>query len=117
VSDNKTREKALTGLAAALVVTIGAWFFIDHATDRGLERLQLIDRVWSVCDSAYATALTGADTSRIDSRALSAAVDSGKDGAPRRCGDMRRPVDAEAARDSARKAQELRSVMPTRTPR
>jgi hypothetical protein len=114
VNDNNTRNRALTGLAAAFVVTVASWFFIDHQTDRGLARLQLMDQVWKVCQTSYAEARTGADTERVDLLGLSAAVDSGKEGAPRRCGDMRQPAEAQSARDSARTSQQFREMIPTR---
>lgn len=117
MNDSKTRNKALAALVVALAITIGAWFFIDGATDRGLARLQHIDEVWNVCKAAYAEARTGADTSRIDVRFLSAPIDSGKEGAPHRCGDLRRPADTEIARDSAKRAQAIKSMMPTRDKR
>jgi hypothetical protein len=112
--DSNTKRTALLGLAAALVITVGAWFFIDRATDRGLERLQLIDRVWAECDTAYHGARNAADTSHIDTRALSAVIDNGNEGAPRRCGDMRKPVDTQAARDSMNREKATRDLMPTR---
>lgn len=112
--DTATRNRALAGLGIAFVVTIGSWFFIDHATDRGLVRLQLIDRVWAECDSVYKTARNANDTARIDTRSLSAVIDNNAEGAPRRCGDMRQATDAQAARDSVNREKALRDMMPTR---
>ena len=112
-ASNGNRQKALAAFAGAVVITIGAWFFIDQATDRGLARLDHIERVYAACDAWYATARTGADTSRVDAQPLSALIDSGKTGAPRRCGELRRP-DGMAAQDSARRVQNNRGSMPTR---
>ncbi|GEM_PF-2270025 len=108
-----TRNKALTGLAAAVAITIGAWFFIDRATDRGLARLDHIERVYAACKADYALARTVADTSRVDAQPLSALIDSGKTGAPLRCGELRRP-ESLAAQDSARRRQTNRGTMPSR---
>lgn len=109
----RTKRTALLGLAAAVVITIGSWFFIDNATDRGLARLDHIERVFAVCQADYAKAMNGADTSRIDAQPLSAFIDSGKAGAPTRCGELRRR-DGLAAQDSARRVQTSRGSMPTR---
>lgn len=113
-TDAGTKHKALAALVVALVITVAAWVFINKATESGLARLELIDRVYAVCNADYARARTAADTSRIDAQPLSAVIDSGTTSAPRRCGDMRRPADALAAQDSARRAQAVRSMMPTR---
>lgn len=110
----QTKKRALIGSAAALVITIGAWFFINNATNRGLARLNHIDSVFAVCNVEYRQARTSADTARIDAHPLSAPIDSGKEGAPRRCGDLRRPDDALAAQDSARRARTREGIMPTR---
>lgn len=110
----QTKKKALIGLAAALILTVGAWFFINNATSRGLARLNHIDRVFAVCNVEYLQARTSADTAQIDTRPLSAPIDSGKEGAPRRCGDLRRPADALAAQDSARRSKTRGGIMPTR---
>ena len=110
----QTKKKALLGLAAALILTIGAWFFIDNATSRGLARLNHIDSVFAVCNVEYVRARTSSDTARIDTRPLSAPIDNGKEGAPRRCGDLRRPADALAAQDSARRSKSREGIMPTR---
>ena len=111
---DETKKKALIGLAAALVLTVGAWFFINNATSRGLARLNHIDRVFAVCNVEYRQARTSSDTARIDTRPLSAPVDSGKEGAPRRCGDLRRPADALSAQDSARRSKSREGIVPTR---
>ncbi|MEP6833319.1 MAG: hypothetical protein ABJB74_07990 [Gemmatimonas sp.] len=108
------KRKALIGLAAALLITVGAWFFFDRATDRGIARLNHIDRVFAVCNVEYLQAHTSSDTARIDTHPLSAPIDSGKEGAPRRCGDLRRPADELAAQDSARRAKSRDGIMPTR---
>ena len=108
-----TKQKALAALGAAAVITIGAWFFIDSATDRGLARLQHIEQVYAVCQADYANARDGADTSRIDAQPLSALIDSGKTGAPLRCGELRRR-DGMAAQDSALRRLNNRGSMPTR---
>lgn len=97
-----------------MVVTVGAWFFINAATTRGLARLQHIDSVFAACNADYLKARTSSDTSRVDAQPLSAPIDSGKSGAPSRCGDLRRPADALASQDSARRAQAVRGLMPTR---
>lgn len=110
----QTKKKALIGLAVALIITVGAWFFFDDATSRGVARLNHIDSVYAVCNVEYLQARTMADTARIDMRPLSAAIDSGKEGAPRRCGDLRRPADALAAQDSARRSKTREGIMPTR---
>lgn len=110
----QTKQRALIGLAAATILTVGAWFFIDNATSRGLARLNHIDSVFAVCNVDYLQAHTLADTARIDALPLSAPVDSGKEGAPRRCGDLRRPADALAAQDSARRSKTKGGIMPTR---
>ena len=110
----QTKRRALIGLAAATVITIGAWFFFNNATNRGIARLNHIDSVFAVCNVEYLQAHTSSDTARIDMRPLSAPVDSGKEGAPRRCGDLRRPADALAAQDSARRSKERGGIMPTR---
>lgn len=110
---NGTRTKALAAFAGAVVVTIGAWFFIDRATDRGLARLDHIDRVYAACKADYANARSVADTSRVDAQPLSALIDSGKTGAPLRCGELRRP-ESLAAQDSARRVQNNRGTMPSR---
>src|SRR5690349_9678495 len=94
----RTKRTALLGLAAAAVITVASWFFIDSATDRGLARLDYIERVYAVCKADYAKAMSGADTSRVDAQALSALIDSGKAGAPTRCGELRRR-DGLAAQD------------------
>ncbi len=117
MNDNEaaqTKRKALIGLAVATLITIGAWFFFDSATDRGIARLNHIDSVFAVCNVEYLKARNLADTARIDIRPLSAAIDSGKEGAPRRCGDLRRPPDELAAQDSARRSKERGGLMPTR---
>ncbi len=110
----QNKKKALIGLAAALIITIGAWFFFDNATTSGLARLNHIDSVFAVCNVEYLKARTSSDTTRIDTRPLSAPVDSGKEGAPRRCGDLRRPTDELAAQDSARRSKSREGIMPTR---
>ena len=98
-SSKRTRNKALTAMAGAVVITIGAWFFIDNATARGVARLEHIERVYAVCKADYANARNAGDTSRVDTQPLSAAVDSGKTGAPLRCGDLRR-LDSGPEKDS-----------------
>jgi hypothetical protein len=108
-----TKRKALAAFVGAAVITIGAWFFINKATERGLARLEHIERVYAVCQADYAKALNGADTSRVDAQALSAPIDSGKAGAPVRCGELRRR-DGVTAQDSVRRGQANRGVMPTR---
>lgn len=113
VVDESTKQRALIGLGVAVVVTIGAWFFVDSATDRGIERLNHIERVYAVCQQHYAVALNNGDTSRVDNEPLSAAIDSGKAGAPTRCGELRRR-EGLAAEDSARKRQMNRGTMPVR---
>ncbi|MEO7999512.1 MAG: hypothetical protein ABI852_18820 [Gemmatimonadaceae bacterium] len=110
----QAKKKALIGTAAALIVTVAAWFFIDHQTDRGLARLNHIDSVYAVCNVDYKRARNSSDTSRIDAKPLSAPIDSGKQGAPQRCGDLRRPADALESQDSVRRSQATRNVMPTR---
>ncbi|MBC8087483.1 MAG: hypothetical protein H7Z40_09460 [Phycisphaerae bacterium] len=110
---NSTKTKALTAFAAAVVITIGAWFFIDRATTRGLARLDHIERVYAACQADYANARNVADTSRVDAQPLSALIDSGKTGAPLRCGELRRP-ESLAAQDSARRVQNNRGSMPAR---
>ena len=112
--DNRTRNRALAGLVAAIVLTVGAWFFINGATNRGLARLDRMDAIWAVCKLAYDSARTGGDTSRIDLRQLSAAIDSGKADAPRRCGDLRRPDEAQQAKDSVRRVDAAREFLPPR---
>lgn len=116
-TQQQIKKRALIGLAAALVIALGSWLFIRNATDRGLARLQLIDRVYAVCQADYAKALTSADTTRIDEQRLIAVIDSGSSNSPHRCGDLRRPEDAEAKKDSLRRVEENRRVIPTRTPR
>ncbi|MEP6765686.1 MAG: hypothetical protein ABJB66_15330 [Gemmatimonadaceae bacterium] len=113
VSDS-TKTKALIGLGAALAVTIGSWFFINKQTDSGLARLERMDAVWAVCKTKYATATTASDTSAIDVSPLSAAIDSGKSTSPRRCGDLRRPDDAAARKDSIDRAAAVRDLLPPR---
>lgn len=112
VSEN-TKRMALVGLAAAVIITIGAWFFFDRATASGVARLEHIERVYAVCKADYAKARSVADTSRVDAQPLSALIDSGKARAPRRCGELRRP-EGVAEQDSARRAQNNRGSMPTR---
>lgn len=109
----RTKRTALAGLVIAVVITVGAWFFFDSATSSGVARLEHIERVYAVCKADYAKALNGADTSRVDAQPLSALIDSGKAGAPRRCGELRRPESA-ADVDSARRAATNRGSMPTR---
>lgn len=103
----------MIALAVAVVVTIGSWFFIDSATDRGLARLDHIERVYAVCQQDYARALNAGDTARVDVQPLSAAIDSGKAGAPLRCGELRRR-DALTEQDSVRRKQTNGATMPTR---
>ena len=107
------RKKALIALGFAVVVTVGAWFFIDNATDRGLARLDHIERVYAVCQLDYAKARNSGDTARVDNQPLSAAIDSGKSGAPLRCGELRRR-DALIEEDTVRRNQMNRNTMPTR---
>lgn len=113
-SAEETKRKALLGGAAAVVVTVAAWFFIDHQTTRGLARLNHIDSVYAVCNVDYMKARNSGDTSRVDAQLLSAPIDSGKQGAPVRCGDLRRPADALESQDSVRRSQAMRSKMPVR---
>jgi hypothetical protein len=110
----QTKKKAILATAAALIVTVAAWFFIDRQTDRGIARLNHIDSVYAVCNAEYKLARSVSDTSRIDVMPLSAAIDSGKQGAPQRCGDLRRPADKLESQDSVRRSQATRNVMPTR---
>ncbi|MGV3709252.1 MAG: hypothetical protein ACO1Q7_10445 [Gemmatimonas sp.] len=110
----QNKRRALIGLGVALVATIGAWVFIDKATDQGLARLNHIDSVFAVCNVDYVRARTSEDTARIDLLPLIAPVDSGKEGAPKRCGDLRRPPDNIASLDSARRSRERGGLMPTR---
>ena len=110
----QAKKKALIGGALALLATVAAWFFIDHQTTRGLARLNHIDSVYAVCNADYRRARSSSDTARIDAQFLSAPIDSGKQGAPLRCGDMRRPSDALESQDSVRRAQATRNTMPTR---
>ena len=109
-----TKNRALIGLSAALVITVGAWIFINRQTDSGLARLERMDAVWAVCKTKYADARNASDTSRIDVSPLSGAIDSGKTDAPRRCGDLRRPDDAEARKDSISRAAAVRALLPPR---
>lgn len=110
----QAKKKALIGGGAALLVTVAAWFFIDHQTTRGLARLNHIDSVYAVCNADYQRARNSSDTSKVDVQLLSAPIDSGKQGAPMRCGDLRRPADALESQDSVRRAQATRNAMPTR---
>lgn len=110
----QNKKKALMGLGAALLITVAAWVFFDRQTDRGLARLNHIDSVYAVCNADYMLARSSSDTSRIDAKPLSAAIDSGKQGAPQRCGDLRRPSDRLESQDSVRRSQATRNVMPTR---
>ena len=107
------RNKALIALGVAVVLTVAAWVFIDKATDRGLARLDHIERVYAVCQLDYAKARNSGDTARVDVQPLSAAIDSGKTGAPLRCGELRRR-DALTEQDSVRRKQTNSGKMPTR---
>lgn len=110
----QNKKKALIGLAVAVVVTVAAWIFVDRATDYGIARLNHIDSVFAVCKVDYGQARNQADTARIDKQPLVAVIDSGKEGAPLRCGDLRRPPDNLASLDSARRSRERGGLMPTR---
>lgn len=110
----RTKRKGLIALGAALVVAVGSWFFINKQTEGGLARLDRMDAVWAVCKTQYADAHTASDTSAIDRSPLSAAIDSGKATSPRRCGDLRRPDDAAARKDSIDRAAAVHDLIPTR---
>ncbi len=113
---NGTKTRALIGLGAALVVTLGLWVFINRQTSSGVARLERMDTAWTVCKTKYAVAQNAGDTSAIDVSPLSAAIDSGKAGAPRHCGDLRRPENLEARKDSMnRAATRPEMAMPGRT--
>ena len=108
------KARALIGFGVAIVVTIGTWVFINRQTTSGVARLNRIDAVWAVCKTKYRAAHNAGDTSAIDVLPLSAAIDSGKTDAARRCGDLRRPENLEARKDSMTGAATVREMAPRR---
>ena len=83
------RVPALIAMAVALIVGVGAWYGLDAAAQRGIERLAAIERARAVCAVSWNAAHARAETLLVDAIALRDTIDPRSDQALSRCGDLR----------------------------
>ncbi|MBL0939070.1 MAG: hypothetical protein IBJ03_09250 [Gemmatimonadaceae bacterium] len=91
VPDQPPRAAALATVGLAAAVGIGAWFWFGRATEVGVERLERIDKMRSLCTGYYAQARDRSDSMRVDRLPLPDTIDPSSSDAMDRCGDMRGP--------------------------
>ena len=80
---------AILSLLVAISAAAAAWYFLDVAADRGVERLARIDRLRALCVERYALARNRSDTLRVDRWALPDTVDPGSRQRIAQCGAFR----------------------------
>jgi hypothetical protein len=87
--DGAVRVKAIIALVIAVVMAFAGWFGLSTATQRGVDRLEAIERVRGGCDQAWRVARNHTDTLRVDELALPDTIDPMSDQAIDQCGDLR----------------------------
>lgn len=87
--ESYARRPALIVLAVTIVLGVVTWVWLGRAATAGIERLERLDRLVALCDSAWDSARTRGDTLRVNAMPLPDTLDARSRSPIMRCGDLR----------------------------